>query len=131
MVLLAYLGRQHGRFGAAATGAALGRLAVPQSLCIRSHPSCAPAATGSDGSHFGLRSAGWNLYQRRRQFDQLARRRPPRLDSRLEHSTIDQVRDLLRPLSADNFGPPATAARIQSRPAPFDQLRHMLRLRRD
>ncbi len=78
---------------------------------------------------FGL--AHWNLYQRCQHFDELARRRLPRPRSRLEQSTIEQVRDLLQPLSWDTFGLPATAARIQNRQALFAELRAILRLRHD
>ncbi len=78
---------------------------------------------------FGL--AHWNLYQRCHQFDELARRRLPRPRPRLEQCTVEQVRDLLQPLSSDNLELPATAARIRSRPALFDALRRILRLRHD
>ncbi len=73
----------------------------------------------------------WELYQRCRQFDELARRRLPRPRSQLEQGTLEQVRDLLEPLSWDNLGLPAIAARIQTRQALFGELRSILRLRHD
>ena len=58
----------------------------------------------------------------------MARKRLPRPRLRLEQSTIEQVRDLLRPLSWGSLGLSATAARIQSRHGLFGELRSMLRL---